>query len=215
MRVVIADDSVFLREGISRLLTDENFEVAAKVASGEELLRSVEAEAPDVCIVDIRMPPTHTDEGLVAAETIRRCWPQVGVLVLSQYTDTEYALRLLDGGEERCGYLLKDRVLDGGQLADAVRRIGDGGVVVDPELVARLVKRTRSRSPLDDLTPREREVLGLMAEGLTDRGIGKRLFVAPKTVETHIRHIFRKLQLPENASENRRVHAVLAYLRTQ
>jgi serine/threonine-protein kinase len=215
VRVVIADDSVFLREGISRLLTDENFEVAAKVASGEELLRSVEAEAPDVCIVDIRMPPTHTDEGLVAAETIRRRWPRVGVLVLSQYTDTEYALRLLDGGEERCGYLLKDRVLDGGQLADAVRRVGDGGVVVDPELVARLVGRTRSRSPLDDLTPREREVLGLMAEGLTDRGIGKRLFVAPKTVETHIRHIFRKLKLPENASENRRVHAVLAYLRTQ
>jgi serine/threonine-protein kinase len=215
VRVVIADDSVFLREGISRLLTDENFEVAAKVASGEELLRSVEAEAPDVCIVDIRMPPTHTDEGLVAAETIRRRWPRVGVLVLSQYTDTEYALRLLDGGEERCGYLLKDRVLDGGQLADAVRRVGDGGVVVDPELVARLVGRTRSRSPLDDLTPREREVLGLMAEGLTDRGIGKRLFVAPKTVETHIRHIFWKLKLPENASENRRVHAVLAYLRTQ
>ena len=167
MRVVIADDSVLLREGISRLLTDERFDVVA------------------------------------------------GVLVLSQYTDTEYALRLLEGGEERCGYLLKDRVLDGGQLADAVRRVGDGGVVVDPELVARLVARSRSSSPLDDLTPREREVLGLMAEGLTDRGIGERLFVAPKTVETHIRHIFWKLQLPENASNNRRVHAVLAYLRTR
>jgi DNA-binding NarL/FixJ family response regulator len=215
VRVVIADDSVFLREGISRLLTEENFEVAAKVASGEELLRSVEAQAPEVCIVDIRMPPTYTDEGLVAAETIRGRWPHVGVLVLSQYTDTEYALRLLDGGEDRCGYLLKDRVLDGGQLADAVRRVGDGGVVVDPELVARLVDRSRSRSPLDDLTPREREVLGLMAEGLTDRGIGERLFVAPKTVETHIRHIFWKLRLPESGTDNRRVRAVLTYLRTQ
>jgi DNA-binding NarL/FixJ family response regulator len=215
VRVVVADDSVLLREGISRLLADERFDVIAKVASGEELLRSVEAETPDVAVVDIRMPPTHTDEGLVAAETIRRRWPRVGVLVLSQYTDTEYALRLLAGGEERCGYLLKDRVLDGGQLADAVRRVGDGGVVVDPELIARLVGRARTSSPLDDLTPREREVLGLMAEGLTDRGIGERLFVTPKTVETHIRHILWKLQLPENASDNRRVHAVLTYLRTQ
>ena len=215
MRVVVTDDSVLLREGISRLLTDEGFDVIAKVASGEELLRSVEAETPDVAVVDIRMPPTHTDEGLAAAETIRRRWPHVGVLVLSQYTDTEYALRLLDGGEERCGYLLKDRVLDGGQLADAVRRVGDGGVVVDPELIARLVGRARTSSPLDELTPREREVLGLMAEGLTDRGIGERLFVTPKTVETHIRHIFWKLRLPENASDNRRVHAVLTYLRTQ
>jgi DNA-binding NarL/FixJ family response regulator len=215
VRVVVADDSVLLREGISRLLTDERFDVMAKVASGEELLRTVEAEMPDVAVVDIRMPPTHTDEGLAAAETIRRRWPHVGVLILSQYTDTEYALRLLEGGEERCGYLLKDRVLDGGQLADAVRRVGAGGIVVDPELVARLVGRSRSRSPLDELTTREREVLGLMAEGLTDRGIGERLFVAPKTVETHIRHIFWKLQLPESATDNRRVHAVLTYLRTQ
>jgi DNA-binding NarL/FixJ family response regulator len=215
VRVVIADDSVLLREGVSRLLGKEHVEVLAKVGSAEELLRYVEAETPDVAVVDIRMPPTHTDEGLVAAETIRRSWPQVGVLVLSQYTDTEYALRLLDGGETRCGYLLKDRVLDGGQLADAVRRVGDGGVVVDPELVARLVGRPRPSSPLDELTPREREVLALMAEGLTDRGIGERLFVAPKTVETHIRHIFWKLQLPESATDNKRVHAVLTYLRTQ
>jgi DNA-binding NarL/FixJ family response regulator len=215
MRVIVADDSLLLREGISRLLTDERFDVIAKVASGDELLRSVGAEAPDVAIVDIRMPPTHTDEGLVAAETIRRRWPRVGVLVLSQYTDTEYALRLLEGGEERCGYLLKDRVLGAGELAAAVRRVGAGGIVVDPELVGRLVGRSRPSSPLDGLTPREREVLGLMAEGLTDRGIGERLFVAPKTVETHIRHIFWKLQLSENASHNRRVHAVLTYLRTQ
>jgi DNA-binding NarL/FixJ family response regulator len=214
VRVLIADDSVLLREGVARVLADESIDVAGKVASAEELLRSVEADAPDVAVVDIRMPPTHTDEGLVAAETIRRRWPSVGVLVLSQYIETEYALRLLEGGEERCGYLLKDRVLDAGQLADAVRRVGDGGVVVDPDLVARLVGRSRPPSPLDELTPREHEVLALMAEGLTDRGIGERLFVTPKTVETHIRHIFSKLHLPETAADNKRVQAVLAYLRT-
>jgi serine/threonine-protein kinase len=160
------------------------------------------------------MPPTHTDEGLVAAQTIRRRWPDVGVLVLSQYTETEYALRLLEGGEQRCGYLLKDRVLDAGQLASAVRRVGNGEVVVDRELVARLVDRPRHGSPVDELTAREREVLALMAEGLTDRGIGERLFVAPKTVETHIRHIFAKLEIPESAADNKRVHAVLTYLRS-
>jgi DNA-binding NarL/FixJ family response regulator len=214
VRVVVADDSVLLREGIGRLLTDEDFEIAAKVGSAEELLKSLEEEPADVAVVDIRMPPTHTDEGLVAAKTIRRRWPGVGVLVLSQYTDTEYALQLLEGGEDRCGYLLKDRVLDAGQLAEAVRRVGDGGVVVDPELVARLVGRSRPDSPLDELTPREHEVLALMAEGLTDRGIGERLFVTPKTVETHIRHIFSKLRLPESATDNKRVHAVLTYLRS-
>ncbi len=195
------------------MLADESFDVVAKVSSPDELLRQVETDPPDVAVVDIRMPPTHTDEGLVAAETIRRRWPQVGILVLSQYTETEYALRLLEGGEERCGYLLKERVLDAGQLADALRRIDDGGVVVDPELVARLVGRTRPSSPLDELTPREHEVLALMAEGLTDRGIGERLFVTPKTVETHVRHIFSKLRLPETAADNKRVQAVLTYLR--
>jgi DNA-binding NarL/FixJ family response regulator len=214
VRVVIADDSVLLREGVARLLANEGFTVVAKVGSAPELLRSVETEAPDVAVVDIRMPPTHTDEGLAAAETIRRRWPPVGVLVLSQYIETDYAMRLLDGSEERCGYLLKDRVLDAGQLADAVRRIDAGGVVVDPELVARLVGRSRARSPLDELTAREREVLALMAEGLTDRGIGVRLFVTPKTVETHIRHIFEKLDLPETPADNKRVHAVLRYLQT-
>jgi DNA-binding NarL/FixJ family response regulator len=213
VRVVIADDSVLLREGVSRVLADEEFDVIAKVASAEELLRAVETEAPDVAVVDIRMPPTNTDEGLVAAETIRRRWPDVGVLVLSQYTETEYALRLLDGGEERCGYLLKERVLDAGQLGDAVRRIAAGGVVVDSELVGRLVGRARQRSPLDELTPREHEVLELMAAGLTDRGIGERLFVTPKTVETHVRHIFSKLRLPESAADNKRVHAVITFLR--
>jgi DNA-binding NarL/FixJ family response regulator len=205
---------MLVREGVARLLADEHFDVVAQVTSSEELLRSLESDTPDVVIVDIRMPPTHTDEGLVAAETIRRRWPQVGVLVLSQYIETEYALRLLEGGEERCGYLLKDRILDAGQLADAVRRVGDGGVVVDPDLVERLVGSSRRSSPLDELTPREREVLSLMAEGLTDRGIGERLFVTPKTVETHIRHIFLKLRLPETAADNKRVQAVLTYLRT-
>jgi DNA-binding NarL/FixJ family response regulator len=214
VRVVIADDSVLLREGVARVLEDEQIAVAAKVASAAELLRYVEADAPDVAVIDIRMPPTHTDEGLLAAETIRSCWPQIGALVLSQYTDTDYALRLLESGERRCGYLLKDRILDGGQLADAVRRIADGGVVVDRELVARLVGRSRPSSPLDELTPREHQVLALMAEGLTDRGIGQRLYVTPKTIETHIRHIFSKLQLPETATDNKRVHAVLTYLRS-
>ena len=213
MRIVIAEDSTLLREGVARLLADEGFDIVGKVGSAEELLRCVEAESPDVAVVDIRMPPTYTDEGLVAAETIRHRWPRVGVLVLSQYVESEYALRLLDGSEERCGYLLKDRVLDVGQLAEAVRRVSDGGVVVDPELVARLVDRSRPASPLDDLTAREHEVLALMAEGFTDRGIGERLFVAPKTVETHIRHIFAKLGLPETAADNKRVHAVLTYLR--
>jgi DNA-binding NarL/FixJ family response regulator len=214
VQVAIADDSVLVREGVARVLGQEGFMVVGKFASAPELLRCVEAEAPDVAVVDIRMPPTHTDEGLVAAETIRRRWPLVGVLVLSQYIETEYALRLLQGSEERCGYLLKDRVLDAGQLADAVRRVGEGGVVVDPELVARLVGRSRPSSAMDELTAREREVLALMAEGLTDKGIGERLFVTPKTVETHIGHIFAKLSLPETPADNKRVHAVLTYLRT-
>jgi DNA-binding NarL/FixJ family response regulator len=213
VRVVIADDSVLLREGIARLLADEGFEVVGKVASADELLGCVDARTPDVAVVDIRMPPTHTDEGLVAAVTIRTRWPRVGVLVLSQYVETEYALRLLEGSEERCGYLLKDRVLDVVQLTDAIRRVGDGGVVVDPELVAQLVGRSHPNSSLDELTRREHEVLALMAEGLTDRGIGERLFVAPKTVETHIRHIFAKLGLPGTSADNRRVRAVLLFLR--
>jgi DNA-binding NarL/FixJ family response regulator len=204
---------VLLREGVARLLSDDGFDVVAAVETATELLTCVEAHAPDVAIIDIRMPPTHTDEGLVAAEAIRRRWPRVGVLVLSQYVETEYAMRLLERSDERCGYLLKDRVLDVGQLSDAIRRVADGGVVVDADLVARLVGRSRPSSPLDDLTPREHDVLALMAEGLTDRGIGARLFVTPKTVETHIHHIFAKLGLPETAADNKRVHAVLAFLR--
>jgi DNA-binding NarL/FixJ family response regulator len=213
VRIVVADDSMLLREGVARVLSDAGFDVVAKVASADDLLRRLATEPADVAVIDIRMPPTHTDEGLVAAETIRTRWPRVGVLVLSQYVETEYALRLLEGGDQGCGYLLKDRVLDGDQLAAAVHRVSEGGVVVDPELVTRLVGRSRPESPLDELTPREREVLALMAEGLTDRGIGERLFVTPKTVETHIRHVFAKLSLPATPTENKRVHAVLTYLR--
>jgi len=213
VRVVIADDAALVREGVARLLADAHFDVVGRVATGSELLRCVEREEPDVAVVDIRMPPTHTDEGLVAAEAIRQRWPQVAVLVLSQYVEPAYALRLLDGGEQRCGYLLKERILDVAELCDAIRRVGEGGVVVDQQLVAQLVGRARGASPLAELTPREREVLSLMAEGLTDRGIGQRLFLSPKTVETHIRHIFGKLGLPESATDNRRVRAVLTYLR--
>src|SRR5262249_14707777 len=157
VRVVVADDSVLLREGVARVLADQAIDVVGKASSAPELLEQVEADKPDVAIVDIRMPPTHSDEGLVAAETIRQRWPRVGVLVLSQYVETDYALRLLDGGETSCGYLLKDRVLAAGQLADAVRRVGEGGVVVDPELVSRLVDRARQAPPLHARTPPERE----------------------------------------------------------
>ncbi len=213
MRVVLADDSVLLREGVARVLRDAGFDVVGQVGSAEELLRAVERDAPDVAVIDIRMPPTHTDEGLVAAEELRARHPRVGVLVLSQYVEPEYALRLLERGERGAGYLLKDRVLDVGQLAEAVRRVGDGGSIVDPTLVTQLVDRPRDDGVLSELTARERDVLTLMAEGLSDRGIGERLFVSTKTVETHVRHIFSKLDLPRGAAENRRVHAVIAYLR--
>ena len=212
--MTIADDSVLLREGLTRILAERGFEVVAAAADGEELLRAVELDPPDVALLDIRMPPTHTDEGIEAAREIRRRFPAVAVIVLSQYVDADYALRLLDGGESRSGYLLKDRIMDADELVTAVRRVADGETVVDRELVAGLLGRPRSEAPLEGLTDREREVLGLMAEGLTDRGIAARLWVTPKTVETHVRHILRKLDLPEGTAHNRRVHAVLAYLRS-
>src|SRR5262245_29606747 len=170
-------------------------------------------ERPEVAVVDIRMPPTHTDEGLVAATEIRKHHRGTGVLVLSQYIDAEYALRLIDGDAQKCGYLLKDRVTDAGERVAALERVGAGEVVVDAELVERLLTRRREPDPLDELTDREREVLRLMAEGLTDRGIAERLWVTPKTVETHVRHILRKLDIPSGTEHNRRVHAVLAQLR--
>ena len=214
MRVAIADDAVVLREGLARVLAEAGVEVAAQVGSADELLAAVDELRPDVAVVDIRMPPTWNDEGLAVAEEIRRRFPHVGVLLLSQYVETEYALRLLDGGSERIGYLLKERVLDVADLVGAIERVAAGETVVDPALVSQLLGRAREDSPLDQLTQREREVLSLMAEGLTDRGISERLFVTPNTVETHVRHIIGKLRLPATPADNRRVRAVLAYLRS-
>jgi DNA-binding NarL/FixJ family response regulator len=213
MRVVLADDSVILREGLARLLSEQGVEVVAQVGTAPGLLATVAELAPDVAVVDIRMPPTYTDEGLVAAEELRTRYPAVGVLVLSQYVEAEYALRLLQRGEHGAGYLLKDRVLDITDLVDAMRRIGDGGSVVDRALVAQLVQRPSANGGLAGLTERERDVLALLAEGLSDKGIAQRLVVTPKTVETHVRRIFSKLDLPRGTAENRRVHAVLAFLR--
>ena len=201
MRVVLADDSVILREGLARLLREQGFEIVAQVGTAPELLAAVAKLEPHVAIVDIRMPPTHTDEGLVVAEELRTRYPAVGVLVLSQYVEPEYALRLLERGEQGAGYLLKDRVLDVTDLADAVRRIGEGGSVVDPALVAQLVQRPSANGGLAELTERECDVLALLAEGLSDKGIAQRLVVTPKTVETHVRHIFSKLDLPSGTAE--------------
>jgi serine/threonine-protein kinase len=214
VRVVIADDAVLLRQGVVRLLAEGGIEVVGEASDAGELLRLVGAHRPDVAIVDIRMPPSHTDEGLVAAQVIRRRRPETGVLVLSQYVDAAYALRLVDGEQSRCGYLLKDRILDARELVSAVRRVDDGEVVIDPGLVDELLRRRREESALDELTERELEVLGLMAEGLTDRGIAERLWLTPRTVETHVRHILKKLGIPADTTVNRRVHAVLVYLRS-
>ncbi|HEX3226388.1 MAG TPA: response regulator transcription factor [Gaiellaceae bacterium] len=214
MRVALADDAALLREGLARVLADNGVEVAVQVSDADELLAAVDELRPDVAVVDIRMPPTWSTEGLAAAEEIRRRFPDVAVLVLSQYVEPEYALRLLESSDSRTGYLLKERVLDLEQLVDALERVARGETVVDPALAAQLLDRVRDASPLDQLTPREREVLGLIAEGLTDRGIAERLYLTPNTVETHIRHIIAKLDLPATPADNRRVHAVLAYLRS-
>jgi len=212
-RVVIAEDSVLLREGIARLLADAGFEVVGQAGTAEELLLKVRSYSPDVAVVDIRMPPTHTDEGLRAAREIRERHPGTAVLVLSQYVEPEYALDLLADSAEGVGYLLKDRVGDVGEFAAAVRRVAEGGSALDPAVVARLVGRTRRDDPLDRLTPREREVLGLMAEGRSNQAIGERLVVTERAVEKHVTSIFGKLGLPADAADHRRVLAVLAYLR--
>jgi DNA-binding NarL/FixJ family response regulator len=214
MRVAIADDSVLVREGLSRILAEHGLEVTAAVGDAERLLAAVAVDPPEVAVLDIRMPPTHTDEGLEAARALRARFPEVGVIVLSQYVDADYALRLLDGQEAGSGYLLKDRIMGAAELVSAIHRVARGETVVDAELVASLLAGRRRHRLIGELTEREREVLELMAEGLTDRGIAERLWVTPKTVETHVRHIIRKLDLPAGFAHNRRVHAVLAYLRS-
>lgn len=214
MRLVLADDSVLLREGMSRLLAETGFEVVAQAGNADELLTAVDEHRPDVAITDIRMPPTHTDEGLQAAQMIRaKHGSATGILVLSQYIETTFAMRLVADGAGGVGYLLKDRIEDIDDFTDAIRRVARGGSVIDPEVVAQLVKRRGRSVPLDDLTPREREVLALMAEGRSNQAISDRLVLAPKTVEAHIASIFSKLELLPAPDDHRRVLAVLAHLR--
>jgi DNA-binding NarL/FixJ family response regulator len=215
MRVVLADDSLLLREGVARLLEDAGLEVVAQAGDAEDLLRKVGAHKPDLAIVDVRMPPTHTDEGLKAAVDIRERFPSTGVLVLSQYIEESYALELLSENAEGVGYLLKDRVADLDRFVDAVRRVGDGGSALDPEVVSRLLGRRRREEPLADISPREKEVLALMAEGRSNHAIATELVVTERAVEKHVTSIFSKLDLPPTADDHRRVLAVLTYLRAE
>jgi DNA-binding NarL/FixJ family response regulator len=213
VRVVIADDSVLLREGVARLLTEAGFDVVGQAADADELLLEVADKGPDVAIVDIRMPPTHTDEGLRAARQLRSLYPELGVLVLSQFVRPSYAFELLADDASGVGYLLKDRVSDLHELSDAVHRVGEGGSVLDPSVVAQLVGRRRPRNdPIDELTDRERDVLALMAEGRSNHAIAERLFITDRTVEKHVKSIFMKLKISATQDDHRRVLAVLAYL---
>jgi DNA-binding NarL/FixJ family response regulator/class 3 adenylate cyclase len=211
--VVLADDTVLLREGIARLLTDAGFDVVAQSGSADDLLRHVAMHSPTVAIVDIRMPPTHTDEGLRAAAEIRDRFPGTGVLVLSQYVEAAYAMDLFATTTRGIGYLLKDRVSDVDEFASAVRRVAEGGSALDPAVVSELFGRSRQHDPLDLLSPREREVLQLMAEGRSNQAIADRLFVTPRAVEKHVTNIFVKLDLPATTDDHRRVLAVLAFVR--
>jgi DNA-binding NarL/FixJ family response regulator len=214
MRLVIADDEALLREGLARVLEDSGFDIVGRCGDAEALLRMVEVHQPDVAIVDIRMPPGHGDDGLVAAQEIRRRYPEVGVLVLSHYLDSRYAARLLEEVPAGAGYLLKDRVSEVAVVADALRRIAEGDCVIDPTIVSRLVARKRAQGPLDKLTEREREVLALVAEGRSNGAIGEQLFLSTKTVDSYISQVFTKLDLHESPEQNRRVLAVLTYLRS-
>ena len=213
MRIVLADDEALLREGLARLLVEAGFEVAGTAQDAPGLLRLVEARRPELVITDIKMPPSHTDEGLIAAQEIRRRFPEVGVLVLSHYLESRYAMSLVEELPESSGYLLKDRVSEIGSLADALRRIGEGECVIDPTIVSRLVSHRRNAGPLGELTAREREVLALMAEGHSNQGICERLFLSPKTLEGHVGNIFRKLDIGDAPDYHRRVVAVLTFLR--
>jgi len=218
MKVMVADDAVLFREGLSRVLADAGFEVTAQVGDAQALLNRVREDPPDVCVVDIRMPPTHTTEGLDAARSLGASHPEVGVLVLSAHVEPHYALTLIENGARDipsggAGYLLKERVSDLAELTDAVRRVAAGSLVVDSSVVAQLVGRARARNPLDALTDREREVLTVMAEGRSNQAICERLHLSPKTVEAYVRGVFTKLDLHQGADDNRRVLAVLAFLR--
>ena len=213
MRLILADDAAVIREGLARLLTDHGFTILAQVGRADDLLLATAQHEPDAVVVDIRMPPTFTDEGIRAAQCLRTTHPGVGVLVLSQYVEVTYALKLIREGGERLGYLLKDRIVDIPALADALRRVTAGECVIEPALVEQLVDAQLIDDPLAALTERERDVLALMAEGHTDRGVREALFLSQKTVESHTRSIFRKLDLPSSPTDNRRVHAVLTFLR--
>jgi DNA-binding NarL/FixJ family response regulator len=214
MRIVVAEDNMLLREGISRVLEDQGMEIVGRCETAEALLEAVEAHGPDVAIVDIRLPPTHTDEGLRAAEEIRAGHRGTSVLVLSQYVDPDLAMRLVSDGVEGTGYLLKDRVADVEEFAGAVRRVAAGGTALDPSLVSKLLGRRRGDDPLERLTPREREVLELMAEGCSNQAIAERLTITLRAVEKHVTSIFGALGLPATGLEHRRVLAVLTYLRS-
>ncbi len=213
MRVVVAEDSVLLREGLVRLLQDAGMEVVGQAGDADDLLRKTRAHKPDVVIVDVRMPPTNTDDGLRAAQVIRRELPEVAVLVLSQYIEQSYALELLEVDAKGVGYLLKDRVADVERFIDSIKRVADGGSALDPEVVSQLLGRAREDDPLADLTPREREVLELMAEGRTNQAIADHLVVSERAVEKHVTNLFGKLGLTTSPSDHRRVLAVLTYLK--
>ena len=213
MRLVVAEDSVLFREGLVRVLDEAGFEVAAQVGDADALHHAVIREKPNVAIVDVRMPPTQTDEGARAAKQIRERYPKVGLLVLSQVVEARHALELLSESPEGFGYLLKDRVMEIDEFLDAVRRVGRGGTAIDPEVISQLFGRRRGDNPLEELSPREREVLSLMAEGRSNRGICDKLVLSPKTVESHVNSIFNKLRLAPAPDDHRRVLAVLTFLR--
>ena len=214
MRAIVADDSVLLREGVTRLLEKAGFEVVGHAADQEELMRKARAHKPDVAIIDIRMPPTQTDEGLQAARAIREEMPGTKVVVLSAYIEEAYALELLGEDAAGIGYLLKDRVWDGDRFAEAVRRVVEGGSALDPEVVSHMLGRRRADEPLEELTPREHDVLGLMAEGRSNQAIADALVISGRAVEKHVASIFTKLHLPPTPEDHRRVLAVLAFLRS-